>query len=115
MNAAAAALLAMAPPAPRVVNEKGGPLIGRQPSGTTPIFGGRRHRAPWDIASIVVTHGPLWEAPQSVGKVTQFVVPGASIDDWVFGVAAVGAGGHKSLISAYVAAPRVVDDVKLAK
>jgi hypothetical protein len=30
----------------------------------------------------------------------------ASIDDWVFGVAAVGKDGHESLISAYVPKPR---------
>jgi hypothetical protein len=39
------------------------------------------------------------------------VVPGASIDDWVFGVAAVGAGGHESLISAYV--PRSRADAEI--
>ena len=33
VNVAAAALLALAPPAPRVTSERGAPLIGRHPSG----------------------------------------------------------------------------------
>ena len=42
---------------------------------------------------------------QLVGNVTQFVLPNVTIDDYVFGVAAIGADGHESLVSAYVAAP----------
>jgi hypothetical protein len=56
-----------------------------------------------------------WEHTQTVGNVTRLVLPNVSIDGYVFGVAALGADGHESLIRAYVAAPRVVDDVKLAK
>ena len=37
-----------------------------------------------------------------MGDVTELVLPGVSIDDYVFGVAAVAAGGHESLVSAYV-------------
>jgi hypothetical protein len=113
VNMAAVALLALAPPAPRVVNEKEQPLIGRQPSGydanlrwlASPGAVGYRvyRRTPWSNE---------WESSQDVGNVTQFVVPGASIDDWVFGVAAVGAGGYESLISAYVPRPRNDPDIK---
>ena len=116
INAAAAALLALAPPAPRVVNEKGQPLIGRQPSGydanlrwlASPGAVGYRvyRRTPWTNA---------WESSRTVDNVTQFVVPGASIDDWVFGIAAVGQGGHESLISAYVPRPRIDADIKFAR
>jgi hypothetical protein len=49
-----------------------------------------------------------------VDKVTQFVVSGASIDDWVFGIAAVGQGGHESLVSAYVPRPRTDAEIKFA-
>jgi hypothetical protein len=113
VNAAAAALLAMAPPAPRVSNEKGQPLIGRQPSGydanlrwlASPGASSYRiyRREPWTRS---------WESSETVGNVTQFVVKDASIDDWVFGVAAVGPGGHESLISAWVPRPRADADVK---
>ncbi|HWP99214.1 MAG TPA: fibronectin type III domain-containing protein, partial [Vicinamibacterales bacterium] len=49
---------------------------------------------------------PDWEHELSVGPVTEVVLPGLSIDDYVFGVAAVGPGGHESLVSAYVNPPR---------
>jgi hypothetical protein len=113
VNAAAAALLALAPPAPRVVNEKGAPLIGRQPSGydaslrwlASPGAAGYRvyRRDPWTLS---------WQSSEPVGNVTGFVVTGASIDDWVFGVAAVGANGHESLISAYVPRSRADEFVR---
>ena len=44
-----------------------------------------------------------WQRQQVVGNVTRFVLPNVSIDDFVFGVAAIGADGRESLISAYVA------------
>lgn len=115
VNAAAAALLALAPPPPRVVNEKGQPLIGRQPSGYdanlrwlgSPGASSYRiyRRDPWSQA---------WESSEAVGNVTQYVVKAASIDDWVFGVAAVGPGGHESLISTWVPRPRADADIKFA-
>ena len=115
VNAAAAALLALAPPAPRVVNEKGQPLIGRQPSGydanlrwlASPGASSYRiyRRNPWSQA---------WESSEAIGNVTQYVVKGASIDDWVFGVAAVGSSGQESLISAWVPRPRADAEIKFA-
>ena len=115
VNAAAAALLALAPPAPRVVNEKGLPLIGRQPSGydanlrwlASPGASSYRiyRRDPW---------AESWESSEAVGNVTQYVVKGASIDDWVFGVAAVGSWGQESLISAWVPRPRADAEIKFA-
>ena len=115
VNIAAAALLALAPPAPRVVSERNQPLIGRQPSGydanlrwvASPGAAGYRiyRRTPWTNS---------WESSRTVGNVTQTTVSGASIDDWVFGVAAVGQGGHESLISAWVPRPRADADVIFA-
>jgi hypothetical protein len=115
VNVAAAALLAMAPPAPRVVNEKGLPLIGRQPSGYDanlrwlPSPGAVSYRVyrrqPWTLS---------WESSEAVGNLTEFVVRGLSIDDWVFGVAAVGPGGQESLISAWVPRPRADPDITFA-
>jgi hypothetical protein len=55
-----------------------------------------------------------WQRDQIVGNVTHFVLPGVSIDDFVFGVAAIGPDGHESLISAYVFPERLVPPVRLA-
>jgi hypothetical protein len=43
------------------------------------------------------------------------VLPNVSIDDFVFGVAAIGPDGHESLTSAYVSAVRQSADVKVVK
>jgi hypothetical protein len=50
-----------------------------------------------------------------VGNVTRFQLPNVSIDDYVFGVAAVNADGHESLISAYVSANRRMQEVQVKK
>ncbi len=112
VNAAAAALLALAPPAPRVVNDRGQPMIGRQPSGYDANL--RWQASPGAVEYRVYRRTPwtlAWESSKVVGKVTEYVVEGASIDDWVFGVAAVGPGGHESLISAWVPRPRADPEI----
>jgi hypothetical protein len=43
------------------------------------------------------------------------VLRNVSTDDFVFGVAALGAGGHESLVSAYVAALPRDPDVKIVR
>ena len=40
-----------------------------------------------------------------MGNVTEYTLPHANVDDWVFGVAAVDAAGHESTVSAYLPAP----------
>jgi hypothetical protein len=102
VNAAAMATLALAPPPPVVMNERGGPMLDRRPSGydahlrwnASPGAGGYRifWRNAWE---------PDWEHELYVGNVTDFVLPHANIDDWVFGVAAVDAQGHESTVSVY--------------
>ena len=47
-----------------------------------------------------------WEFSQTVGSVTQFTLKNVSIDDFVFGVSAIGADGQESMISAYVSPVR---------
>ena len=42
---------------------------------------------------------PDWQHELEVGNVTEFVLKDVSIDDYVFGVAAIGPGGHESLVS----------------
>jgi uncharacterized RDD family membrane protein YckC len=108
-----AALIALAPPAPRVVNEKGQPMIGRQPSGYDANL--RWLASPGAVGYRIYRRGPwaqTWESFLPVGNVTGHVGQGQSIDDWVFGVAAVGGDGHESLISAYVPRSRTDADIK---
>src|SRR4030095_6561817 len=47
-----------------------------------------------------------------VGNVTNLVLPNMQIDDYVFGVAAIDAAGHESMITAYVAPARANTPIK---
>ena len=106
VNAAAMAVLALAPPPPVVANDRGAPTIDRQPTGYdahlrwTAAPGAAGYRIFWRQA-----WAPDWEHEQFVGSVTEYTLPHANVDDWVFGVAAVDADGHESTISAYVPPP----------
>lgn len=114
VNAAVMASLALAPPAPRVTNEREQPTIGRQPSGYDASL--RWAASPGAVAYRVYWRDAWsldWQHSQLVGNVAEFVLPNVSIDDFVFGVAAVGADGLESTVSAYVAPPRRDADVKL--
>jgi len=103
VNAAALATLGLAPAAPVVVDERGRTLLGREPSGYdarlrwTASPGAVGYRVFWREAWT-----PDWQFERAVGNVTELVMPGVSIDDYVFGVAALDADGHESLVSAYV-------------
>lgn len=115
INAAAAASLALAPPAPKVTDERNQPLIARDPSGYDASL--RWAASPGAVAYRVYwrdTWSSDWQHDQIVGNVTHFVLPDVSIDDFVFGVAAMGPDGHESLISPYVSPERRVPPVKLA-
>jgi hypothetical protein len=115
INAAAAASLALAPPAPKVTDDRGTPLITRDPSGYDANLhwaaspGAAAYRVYWRDAGSID-----WEHDQIVGNTTHFVLHNVLIDDFVFGVAAVGSDGHQSLISAYVSSDRPIPLVKLA-
>ena len=106
VNAASAATLALAPPAP-VVNDARGPMITREPSGYdakvrwTASPGATAYRIFWRDA-----WGPDWQHDVLVGNVTDTVLPNLQIDDVVVGVAAVDAAGHESVVAAYVSPPR---------
>jgi hypothetical protein len=112
VNAAAAAALALAPQTPVVVTEKGQPTINRAPSGYDAHLqwkaspGASSYRIFWREA-----WGPDWQHEMAVGNVTEATLPNTLIDDLVFGVAAVDATGHESLVAPYLA-PRstAVDD-----
>jgi hypothetical protein len=111
VNAAAAASLALAPPAPGVA---GRDRLSRGPSGYDANL--RWQASPGAVAYRIYwrdTWNNDWEHARTVGNVTQFVFPNVSIDDLVFGVAAIGADGQESLVSAYVAPVRSSTPVKL--
>jgi hypothetical protein len=103
VNAATLATLGLAPVAPGVMDERGRPTLGRDPSGYDAHLrwkaspGATAYRVFWREAWT-----PDWQFERTVGNVTELVMPGVSIDDFVFGVAAVDAEGHESLVSAYV-------------
>jgi hypothetical protein len=107
VNAASAATLALAPPPPGVLSDRGQPLITRAPSGYDANLrwnaspGAAAYRVFWREA-----WGPDWQHELLVGNVTTIVLPNMQIDDYVFGVAAIDAQGHESFVTAYVAPER---------
>ena len=116
VNAAAVATLALAPPPPVVVNERGAPRIARDPSGYDASL--RWSAAPGAVGYRVYWRDTWtldWQHAQAVGNVTEVVLPDVSIDDWVFGVAAIGADGHESLVRSYVPPVRRSRTIELVK
>jgi len=116
VNAAAVASLALAPAAPVVTTERGAARIGRDPSGYDAAL--RWAASPGAVGYRIYwreTWRHDWQHTRTVGNVTEVVLPGVSIDDWVFGVAAIGAGGHESLVSAYVSPVRPGRPIELVK
>ncbi|MEP7118442.1 MAG: M20/M25/M40 family metallo-hydrolase [Acidobacteriota bacterium] len=116
VNAASAAALALAPPAPKVTSDTGANLLTRGASGYDAQL--KWNAAPGAAAYRIYwrdTWSNDWQHRQTIGNVTEFVLPGVSIDDFVFGVAAVAADGHESLTSAYISPARQSADVKVVK
>ena len=116
VNAAGAASLALAPAAPKVTSDRGQNLLGRGTSGYDADM--RWNASPGAVAYRVYwrdTWSNDWQRSQTIGNVTQFALPNVSIDDFVFGVAAIGADGHESLVSAYVSPVRRSAEVKVVK
>lgn len=93
VNAASLAALAWAPAPPTAVRLRGGV------SASTALAwqaapGAAGYRIYWRD-----TTDPYWSQSRWVGNVTQFTLEGILIDDHLFGVASVGAGGHESLVT----------------
>ena len=111
VNAAVASMLALAPERPVVTNERNQPTIDRQPSGYDAHLhwkaspGATAYRIFWREA-----WGPDWQHDMLVGNVTEATLPDTLIDDLVFGVAAVDAQGHESVVSPYIAPPSTAVD-----
>lgn len=112
VNVAGVATLALAPAAPNVDLGRG-PALGRGESGYHADVrwersaGATGYRIVWREAWT-----PDWQHEVTVGDVDRFVLENISIDDYVFGVAAIGPGGHESLVSAYVRPPRARSDIR---
>jgi Zn-dependent M28 family amino/carboxypeptidase len=106
VNAAGLVSLAIAPAAPKTMSAQGQPLLGRGDGGYdatlrwTASTGAAGYRVVWREA-----WAPDWKYARSVTDTT-LVLRDLTIDDYIFGVAAVGPGGHESLASAYVLPPR---------
>jgi hypothetical protein len=113
VNAAAAATLALAPPPPGVLSDRNAPMITRAPSGYdanlkwTAAPGAVAYRIFWREA-----WGSDWQQDVRVGNVTSVILPNMQIDDYVFGVASIDAGGHESFVTAYVSPARASTDIK---
>jgi hypothetical protein len=113
VNAAAAATLALAPPPPSVVNERGQPTITRAPSGYDANLtwvaspGAVAYRVFWREA-----WGPDWQHELTVGNVANLLLRNMQIDDYVFGVAAIDTFGHESSVTAYVSPARTEMNIK---
>ncbi len=115
VNVAAAAGLALAPPAPSSTPvAQCRPSLGRGQSGYDatlrwcPSPGAVGYRVVWrDSWSMD------WQHEAVVGTFTTFALPNVSIDDYVFGVAAIGADGNESLVSVYVNPPRGNSNIRL--
>jgi hypothetical protein len=114
VNLAGVASLALAPAAPVISNARGVPLLDRNPSGYDARLrwqasaGAAGYRIFWREAWT-----PDWQFERHVGNVTEVILRGVSIDDYVFGVAAIGPGGHESLVSVYVNPPRTPVEVRV--
>ena len=113
VNAAAMATLGLAPPPPGVLSERGAPMITRAPSGYdanlkwTAVPGAAAYRIFWRDA-----WGSDWQHDVRVGNVTAMILPNMQIDDFVFGVASIDAGGHESFVTAYVSPARASTDIR---
>jgi hypothetical protein len=116
VNAASAATLALAPPPPSVLTDRGAPMISRAPSGYDANLkwnaspGAAAYRVFWREA-----WGMDWQHDLLVGNVTGVVLANMQIDDYVFGVAAVDAAGHESFVTAYVSPARANTPIATVK
>ncbi len=113
INAAIAASLAWAPSAPRTL------LIGRGKSLHDAELSWSQDSSADLLGHVVVrrsTSAPFWEQETFVPSGSQLLLPGLSIDQYVFGVKAVDKEGNESLVNPYVPLPRgprsvdVIDD-----
>jgi hypothetical protein len=103
VNAALLGVLGLAPAPPSVLDDHGRPSLGRGASGYDAVLrwsasaGAAGYRLFWREA-----WAPDRQHERDLGNVTEATLPDLSIDDYVFGVAALATTGEESLVSAYV-------------
>lgn len=105
VNVASVIHVAQAPPAPEVGGPNG-PMLGRGAAYDAHL---RWNASPGAVAYRIVWRDGWsldWEHAAVVGNVTEFTLPDMSIDDYLYGVAAIGPDGHESMVSPYVRPPR---------
>ena len=104
--AACLSSLAWAPPSPVIDNEQGYPMLSRGESGYDALLEWKMPYEIEDLAGYKVfmrkTTSPFWENEFTLGKETKFLIKNLSIDEYVFGVAALDEEGHESMVSSYV-------------
>ncbi|MCX6610917.1 MAG: M20/M25/M40 family metallo-hydrolase, partial [Acidobacteria bacterium] len=114
INAAAVGSLALAPTLPQVMrtNSKGevtGPNLARG-KGYDAALKWTASTPDDEIAGYAITirssTSPNWEREIVVGKVTEYTLPGLSIDDIIVGVRSIGKNGVESPVAAYILVPR---------
>lgn len=93
VNALALASLGWAPPAPENV-EIGGIVEASAKLRWDPVPGAVGYKLYWRD-----TTSPTWDHFRQVGAVTEHTLEGIVIDNFFFGVAAIGPGGHESLVT----------------
>ncbi len=96
--------LASAPSSPEIYDENKNPMIGRGKGYDAQLrwkFEGNLEKISEFRVYMRDTKAPFWEKSFSAGKSMEFVLKDVSIDNWTFGVSAVGKNGFESLISIY--------------
>ena len=118
VNGAVAASLAWAPKSPETTQmvERNGQkvptlMLTRGQSRYDALLKWKQQNPEPDLAGYVVmmrkSTAPYWEREIYVGNVSEYSMPEVSIDEVVFGIKAIDKDGNESLVSPYVAAPRV--------
>ncbi len=92
VNAINLASIAWAPPSPKEV-KIGGIVEPSTKLKWSKVDGATGYKIYWRD-----TTSPTWEHSRYVGDVTEFILDGIVIDNFFFGIAAVGANGHESLV-----------------
>lgn len=92
VNAITMASLASAPPSPKTVSI-GGIVEASAKLKWSKVEGAKGYKIYWRA-----TTSPTWDHSRYVEDVTEFTLDGIVIDNYFFGVAAVGANGHESVV-----------------
>ena len=92
VNAIAMANLAWAPPAPKNV-AIGGIVEASVKLRWDPVEGAKGYKIYWRV-----TTSPTWDNSKNVGDISEYTLEGIVIDNYFFGVAAVGENGHESVV-----------------